>query len=427
MAIRRLVVLNQAPQLRDAFMQRDASPAEKHVSERVQAAGATVESQVPQWTPLGPTGARLTRIDELFDTPHGYVVSAVFDDQEALHRFRADRAGDVVGDYSNPVIRPFEHVCPTDAVGNIEDVLRHLNVGPLHQANLKGQGVRVAICDSGLSDEDIPVAGGFTGKGFLPVGKAPVSHGTMVAFDARLVAKSAKFLDFPLLRQGLHHSLGVLEDAMVVFNELLRVLLSEPGPLVAVNSWGLYSLEEDAIEGDDANYSANANHPFNLLTGRLVAAGADVLFAAGNCGGGCPFIDCRAEDSGARSIHGANSHPDVITIGSTTTEARLLGYSSEGPGKLDPAKPDVVAPSHFSGSGIGGMADTGTSAACGLAAGVVAVLRSTQQGAGVSPARLKTALLETARQLPGIQEQHSHRTGRGVIDAAGALTHLGSA
>ena len=385
MSIRRLVVLNQATPLRDAFIRREASPADKFVADRVQGAGATVESQVPQWTPLGPIAAPLTRIEELFDTPHGYVVSAVFEDLEALHRFRTDRADDIAGDYSNPEIRPFEHVCPIDAVGKIQDVLLHLNVGPLHEANLKGQGVRVAICDSGLSDEEIPVAGGFTRKGFLPAGKAPASHGTMVAFDARIVAKKATFLDFPLLRQGLHHSLGVLEDAMVVFNELLRVLLSEPGPLVAVNSWGLYSLEQDALEGEEANYSANASHPFNLLTGRLVAAGADVLFAAGNCGGGCPFADCRAEDSGARSIHGANSHPDVITIGATTTEGRVLGYSSEGPGKLHPAKPDVAAPSHFSGSGIGGMADTGTSAACGLAAGVVAVLRATPQGAGSLP------------------------------------------
>src|SRR2546426_4729724 len=46
--------------------------------------------------------------------------------------------------------------------------------------------------------------------------------------------------------------------------------------------------------GSPENYSANPEHPFNQVTGALVAAGADIFFAAGNCGADCP--DGRSEE-----------------------------------------------------------------------------------------------------------------------------------
>src|SRR5438309_4463784 len=59
-------------------------------------------------------------------------------------------------------------------------------------------------------------------------------------------------------------------------------------------SWGLFDRASDAPIGSPENYSANPDHPFNQVTGALVAAGADVFFAAGNCGAGCP--DGRSEE-----------------------------------------------------------------------------------------------------------------------------------
>src|SRR2546426_12390427 len=57
--------------------------------------------------------------------------------------------------------------------------------------------------------------------------------------------------------------------------------------------------------GSPENYSANPDHPFNQVTGALVAAGADVFFAAGNCGAGCPDGRWGAGDTGpGGSIHG---------------------------------------------------------------------------------------------------------------------------
>src|SRR2546422_7003113 len=59
----------------------------------------------------------------------------------------------------------------------------------------------------------------------------------------------------------------------------------------------LFDRSNDAPIGSSENYSANPDHPFNQITGSLVAAGADVFFAAGNCGVPCPNARCGAGDT----------------------------------------------------------------------------------------------------------------------------------
>src|SRR5439155_103013 len=82
----------------------------------------------------------------------------------------------------------------------------------------------------------------------------------------------------------------------------------------------------------------------------------------------CPNARCGAGDTGpGQSIHGANSHPDVVTVAAVTVTDRRLGYSSQGPGGLDSRKPDLAGLSQFAGSGIY-EADSGTSAASPVAA-----------------------------------------------------------
>ena len=189
------------------------------------------------------------------------------------------------------------------------------------------------------------------------------------------------------------------------------------------NSWGLFDRASDAPIGSPENYSANPDHPFNQITGALVAAGADVFFAAGNCGADCPDGRCGAGDTGpGASIHGANSHPDVVTVAAVTVTDRRLGYSSQGPGALYSRKPDLAGFSHFKGSGIF-PADGGTSAASPVAAGVAAALRQRFDTGRLAPAQLKGLLQRTARDLRG--DGWDYDLGYGVIDAAAALKALG--
>src|SRR5262249_18733684 len=132
---------------------------------------------------------------------------------------------------------------------------------------------------------------------------------------------------------------------------------------------------------------------------------------------------CGAGDTGpGASIHGANSHPDAICVAAVTVKDVRLGYSSQGPGGLYSRKPDLAAYSHFKGSGVY-PADSGTSAASPVAAGVAAALRQKGPGKKLDPAQLKGLLQRSARDLDG--KGWNYDLGYGVLNAAAALKALG--
>jgi subtilisin family serine protease len=179
----------------------------------------------------------------------------------------------------------------------------------------------------------------------------------------------------------------------------------------------------DFPAGHPGRYYDNHNHRFNIVVGSLAAAGADILFAAGNCGPACPDGRCRPIVLGFRYINGANSHPDVYSVAGADTNRQLVGYSSQGPGILANNKPDLTAYTHFLGSEAFGQgsADSGTSTACPVAAGVVAALRSAFPFDSANPNRapgnvrafVRASAVRRAR-APGWTPQY----GWGIIDTA---------
>jgi subtilisin family serine protease len=357
-----------------------------------------------------------------------YCVRGELDDEETVHRLQSERGSEVVGVYADPVVSVFPApYCGNAAVGTAANVARALGVATLRRAGLTGRGVRVAVVDTGVNGASVPVAGGWSPvPGYVP-GSAPRDHGTMCAYDVRIGAPDARILDFALLQSRAGTWTAFLSDAIAGYAELLGLLDAEPGPLVVNNSWGMYDRSADDPIGSPGNYSANPDHPFNQIVGSLVAAGADVFFAAGNCGQQCPSMNCGAGDVGpGASIHGANSHPDVVTVAAVTVTDRRLGYSSQGPGGLYRRKPDLAAFSQFVGSGVypareGG--DNGTSAASPVAAGVAAALRQRLSPSRLSPAQLKGVLQRTARDLGGSGWDFDF--GYGVLNARAAAAALG--
>ena len=348
-----------------------------------------------------------------------YIAVAEVDTDEAADRLLESQ--DVEGVFSDPEIAPCPVTCPTAAVGGVSDVIAHVQLSAVHGAGHRGQGVRIAVVDTGIDGTRINVSGGLNMPGFPAPGTSGPDHGTMVAFDAQIAAPNAMVLDYPLLRSVAGGGwVGFLSDAIRIYADLMVQMLQVPGPMVVVNSWAMYSRAADRPIGNPQNYSANPRHPFNQILGGLVGAGADVLFAAGNCGATCPDNRCGAGDRGpGHSIHGANSHPDVYCVAAVTHGGDLLGYSSEGPGGLHNQKPDVAGTSHFVGSGIY-PADSGTSAACPVVAGVVAALRSKPSARSISPAALKQAIVGSAVQPTGTLAGWNAQTGFGAIDAAAA-------
>jgi len=342
--------------------------------------------------------------------------------EEVIERLR--QRDDVKGVYSDPNIVSF--TCGGDpAVGTDADVAQVLGCPTLADKGLTGEGVSVAVVDTGINLEHLASVGhhnpfdapsSFTPQGVsTEPGSHPVQHGTMCAFDIGIAAPQATLLDHAVLlstQRGQTVMEGLLSDAVHSFS-LLRAMLEsmpqETRALVVSNSWGVFDPAWDFPTSHPANYTDNPRHPFNLIVASLESAGADVLFAAGNCGVECPDGRCRFSE---RPINGANSHPDVISVAGVDVHEGRIGYSSQGPGRLSKAKPDVAAYTHFKGSEVWPV-DSGTSAACPVLGGVIAAMRTNCSSATLSPVQLRALLFRTAKDLNG--HGFDYDNGWGVV------------
>ncbi|MEV4016108.1 S8 family serine peptidase [Nonomuraea angiospora] len=345
---------------------------------------------------------------------------------------------DVVGVYADPVIATTRTCGGDPPVGTWHDVERLLNVPGLSAEGLDGGGVALAVLDTGinaahtarqlgrgvtLDAERSWSPQGVSGK----AGEFEVDHGTMCAFDTLIAAPQASLIDIPVLlstRPGGSALDGLLSDAVSAFAHLRNVLAAQPAEsraLVVSNSWGSFSPEWDFPVGHPGNYSDNAAHPFNLMLAELDRAGADVLFAAGNCGTQCPDGRCVYPN---RPIVGANSHPKALSIGGVDINGERVGYSSQGPGRLTARKPDFCAYTHFSGSKAfgDGEPDSGTSAATPVAAGLVAAVRTLWPSTRLSPAQLRALLRRTAEDRSEVGFDYDY--GYGNVDPAGIIAAL---
>ena len=343
-----------------------------------------------------------------------------------------------------------------------------------------GEGVNVVILDYGISHDWLRryrpalgekggVAGGWArygregGEGkqwFNPgIPRAGTSdHAHMVARNILSIAPAATIWDVPLLPDTVLGPPGIAM-AEAIFFHILRDLRDgkqrrrgevKPlprGPWILVNAWGaLDPAPYDAIL-PDRPYSDDPTHYFVRDMLRFSADGIDVVFAAGNCGSPGAHPLCGETSVGpGQSIHGVNAHPSVLTVGAVRVDGTPIGSSAQGPGMLsrnwitplpkqsdrafdDPrAKPDICAPSHFREAEDGNLLNTGTSAACGMAAGMLALLRGLEVKngrwkEGESP-RTPEAMRALLRQSAGGQAWDP-QMGWGVANLAKARQALG--
>ncbi len=364
-----------------------------------------------------------------------YILRAEVEDDDALNRLidHVDQDPNGVGVFADVKISQLA-VCPPNAVGDLDNVKERLQVARLHTRGMDGTGVLVAVVDTGINMQYLQSKGlnpGFDSqRSWSPIsndipGNLPVDHGTMCAFDVCISAPNSTLIDIALLRSqtpGETVMDGFLTDAVKAYSKLLDIFTDpalESPVLVVNNSWGMFHPSWDFEVDHPGNYSDNPEHPFNIITESLVDAGADVLFAAGNCGAECP--DSRCEGVTDSPIYGANSHPSVLCVGAVTVNNVRLGYSSQGPGRLEQNKPDICAYSHFEGSGVYDR-DGGTSAACPVAAGVVAAIRTLHSNIDISPPQLNNIIRRYARDLG--EASFDYNYGYGLIDPEAILNYL---
>jgi subtilisin family serine protease len=358
-----------------------------------------------------------------------------------------DKRGIVVGSSPDLNFNSVDHWC----IGETADPIfsdrtaaeRTVGIDYLRaQPGTDGQGVNVVIVDQGIDATQLGTnyGGGWSvglniaGQPTPQPGTVRPAHGMMIANNILKVAPKALLFDLPLVPQfQIPNIQSFLSTANAAYlNMLMAISLWKggqfPGPWVVVNPWGIFSRKTEIPLG---HYTQNPLSPFNVDVAGLAGLNIDVLFAAGNCGQFCPDRRCGGRDRGpSRSIWGANSLQQVLTVGAVRADDMWMGYSSQGPGQLHlgAAKPDFCATSQFCEDDDAFNINTGTSAATGLTAGVIAALRSRWNPGTVPPQALQQILNQTARKPTSVPWTNvmRHRLGNGVLDARAAYELLKS-
>ncbi len=374
----------------------------------------------------------LSAIDRSAENETYFVRGTVEEGELDAFEKEAKKNRSVVNVFSDVAIDT-QLVCPgSPPVGSDATVERLLCVEKMHGRGMDGSGVMVAIVDTGVNIAYLNNRGktpnfdaqrSWAWHASLTPGSMTVGHGTMCAYDVCIAAPRCTILDIALLRPMSGHPLmgGLLSDAIRAYRHLLDVMNDGPRrpgesrSLVVNNSWGMFHPSWDYPVGHPGNYSDNPNHPFNRIVATLERAGADILFAAGNCGADCPDERCDGVTSNA--IYGANSHAQVTCVAGVDTTKQRVGYSTVGPGRLTRQKPDVCGYTHFSGSGVY-AADGGTSAATPVVAGVVAAMRTKRPynaaDSQTHPSAIRNLLTSTAEDLG--TSGYDFRHGWGVVN-----------
>lgn len=309
-----------------------------------------------------------------------------------------------------------EPVDPTDPKWSLELGPRRMGVHELWDKGLKGQGVTVAVIDTG-------------------VGPHPDLQGRIVGFKDFVNGRPDPYDD---QGHGSHVSGTVAGDGAASFGKLKGVAPEASIVGVKVLDGGGSGTFADVIAGIQwcvENKDRYGIKVLNLSLGAYVEetwkddpvvqavqaaerAGILPVIAAGNSG---PF-------SGTVGTPG--NAPAALTLGALDDRGTpyhwddgVPFFSSRGPTPVDNlAKPDVIAPgagiTAATGSGYSRM--SGTSMASPMAAGVAALLMQAHPDA--TPAQVKQALMETADPLTGFSKKGQ---GEGVIDAPEALERLG--
>ncbi|MEN3612440.1 S8 family serine peptidase [Plantactinospora sp. ZYX-F-223] len=277
------------------------------------------------------------------------------------------------------------------------------------QAGLDGTGVKVAVLDTGVDQTHPDLAGKVTARNFSgsPDTTDQHGHGTHVA--ATVAGTGAG-------------SGGTRKGVAPGATLLAGKVLGDDG--VGYDSWIIAGMEWAAEQGAAV---------VNMSLGGGPTDGTDPLSQALDritADTGTLFVVAAGNEGANYTVGTPGAAQSALTVGAVDRDESLADFSSRGPRLGDEGlKPEITAPgvgivaARAAGTGMGTPVDdrytaaSGTSMATPHVAGAAALLA--QAHPDWSPARLKDALVSTARTNP---ELSVFDQGTGRVDVARAAS-----
>ncbi|WP_232234126.1 S8 family serine peptidase [Micromonospora chokoriensis] len=279
-----------------------------------------------------------------------------------------------------------------------------------HQAGFTGQGVRVAVLDTGI-DADHPDLAGRVAEShnFSEATNAgdTVGHGTHVA---SIIAGSGA------ASGGKYR--GVAPDATLLNGKVCEDQGCSESAILAGMQWAAVDQHADVVNMSLGGADTPEVDPLEAAVESLTAqTGALFVISSGNYGAD-------------GSVSSPSTAEAALSVGAVDRDDALADFSSRGPRVGDGGlKPDITAPgveivaARGDGTLLGDpvgekyVALSGTSMAAPHVTGAVALIA--QQHAGWTANQLKATLMASAKPHP---QQTSFQQGAGRVDVARAIT-----
>ncbi|MFG1872429.1 S8 family serine peptidase [Micromonospora arborensis] len=279
-----------------------------------------------------------------------------------------------------------------------------------YQAGFTGQGVRVAVLDTGVDANHPDLTGRVAeSRNFTEVTEAgdTVGHGTHVA---SIIAGSGA------ASGGKYR--GVAPDATLLAGKVCEDQGCSDSAILAGMQWAAVDQHADVINMSLTGTDTPDVDPLEAAIESLTAqTGALFVISAGN-------------DGSDGSVGSPGTADSALAVGAVDRDDALAEFSSRGPRVGDGGlKPDITAPgveivaARAEGTELGApvgegyVSLSGTSMAAPHVTGAVALLA--QQHSGWAGAQLKATLMASAKPHP---EQTAFQQGAGRVDVARAIT-----
>nr|WP_239095992.1 S8 family serine peptidase [Micromonospora lutea] len=292
----------------------------------------------------------------------------------------------------------------------LEHSVPQIGAPTAHQAGFTGQGVRVAVLDTGVDAAHLDLTGRVAEARNFTEEENPgdiVGHGTHVA---SIIAGSGAASD------GRYR--GVAPDATLLSGKVCEEYGCTESAILAGMQWAATEAGADVINlslgGADTPEVDPLEEAVNTLTEQT---GALFVISAGN-------------DGRIGTVGSPASAEAALAVGAVDRDDQLADFSSQGPRVGDDAlKPDITAPgvdivaARGQGTQLGELVGeqyvslSGTSMSAPHVAGAAALLA--QQHTDATAERLKATLMASARPHP---ELSAYQQGAGRVDVARAIT-----